>query len=160
MTGAAGESIRAKQLASVIRREVERVLAKGLNDPRVRGLVTITGVDLTADLKRAEIRVSVLPETHEDLTMHGLRAATRHIRREAMGRVHSKEMPRLTFKLDRGLKRQREVFEALARAREELPADPDDVQGVGPADSTGEGANDVESGPGGDTGRASGGGEA
>jgi len=38
---------RPEQVASVLRRAVQTVLGRGLNDPRVRGLISVTAVDLT-----------------------------------------------------------------------------------------------------------------
>ncbi|MEL6330620.1 MAG: 30S ribosome-binding factor RbfA [Planctomycetota bacterium] len=133
---------RSKQIASVLREEIDRVLSRGLQDPRIRGMITITAVEVTPDLKRADVRVSVLPEEHQELTMHGLRAAARHIRREAMGRVHGRDMPQLKFVLDRGLKEQRKVLEALARAAAESPAAGPDADATGGPDGGEPGAND------------------
>lgn len=112
---------RTEQVASNITRAVTAVLARGLNDPRVKGLITVTGVELTDDLSRARIRVSVMPEEHEALTMHGLRAATGHIRRETMKQVHLREMPTLEFFIDEGIKNQFKVQELLNKAAAEKP---------------------------------------
>lgn len=111
-------SARRQRLASSIERGVQRVLARGLNDPRVRGLVTITKVTITPDGKRADVGVSVLPEKHEDLTMHGLRSASGRIRREVGELIRTRAMPELAFVLDRSLKKQAEVLRAIDHARQ------------------------------------------
>ena len=112
---------RTKQVASNIERAVTSVLARGLSDPRIRGMITVTEVDLTDDLMRARIRVSIMPEKHEALTMHGLRAATGYIRRETMKKIHLRFMPTIEFLVDEGLKNQFKVIELLNKAAAERP---------------------------------------
>lgn len=122
MSGPAGPH-RREMIASTIERSVQTVLARGLSDPRIKGLITVTGVKVSRDKGEAEVRVSVFPREHEALTMHGLRSAAEHIRREISGAVRLRRMPTLRFKLDESLKRQAEVFEALAREPgKDLPA--------------------------------------
>lgn len=104
---------------STARRAIEQVLARGLNDPRVRGLISVTDTRLSNDRKQLTVLVSIYPEQHQELTMHGLRAATAHVRKLAMERVRSREFPRLSFELDRGLKNQAAISDLLARARDE-----------------------------------------
>jgi ribosome-binding factor A len=112
---------RAKQVASNIGQAVTSVLARGLSDPRIRGMITVTEVEMTDDLLQARIRVSVMPEEFEALTMHGLRAATGHIRREAMKKIHLRSMPTFEFFVDEGLKNQRKILELLDKAKHEKP---------------------------------------
>jgi ribosome-binding factor A len=52
---------RAAQVASLLQRIVQGEIQRGIADPRVRGLVTVLGVDLSQDLEDATVRVSVLP---------------------------------------------------------------------------------------------------
>ncbi len=114
------------QLASTIERTLQQVLARGVNDPRVRGLITITSVELNDELKTAFVNVSILPEEHESLTMHGLRAATTHIRKQAMERIRTREMPRIEFRLDRSVKAQAELLGLINRAIDDTaPIEPD-----------------------------------
>ena len=127
-------SRRTQQVAGELRQAVQEVLARGLSDPRVRGLVTITEVTLSNDLTQATLMVSVLPEEHEELTLHGLTAASRFIRREAAERLAMHRLPQLAFKIDRRLKRQAGVLDAIARARQEL-ADPAEITADTPDDT-------------------------
>jgi ribosome-binding factor A len=114
-----GDNIRTERVASTLRDAVQQVLAKGLSDPRARGLITITRVTVSPDLKNAEILVSILPDKHQDLTMHALRHAARHIRRQAGELMALHTLPELVFKTDDQLKQQAAVYQALAKVREE-----------------------------------------
>ena len=104
---------RTEQIASGIKRAVQTVIGRGLHDPRVRGLVSVTKVHLDDDLSHATVYVSVMPEEHGELTMHGLRAAARMIRSEVGNVIRMRRTPRLTFRLDDSIKRQAELERSM-----------------------------------------------
>lgn len=111
---------RHERLTSSIERGVQQVLARGLQDPRVRGLITVTKVEITPDSKQATIGISVLPAEHQKLTVHGLQSAARHIRREVADLIRTRTMPEFRFLEDDSLKKQAQVLGELAKVREEL----------------------------------------
>lgn len=110
---------RQEQLASVLREAVQEVLSRGLNDPRVSGLITVTGLDLSPDLEYANVRVSILPADRQQLSFHGIKAAGAYIRREVGEKVKNRKLPRFNFELDSSLKKQMGVIEALEHAKQE-----------------------------------------
>lgn len=110
---------RTEQIGAVIRASVQAVLSRGLHDPRVRGLISVTAVEVTPDLAEARVMVSVLPEEHAELTMHGLRGAAGFIQRQIAGEVTAKRMPRLSFRLDDSLKKQSRIDAALGPTRDD-----------------------------------------
>ena len=101
------------QIESVLRRAVQDVLMRGLNDPRVRGLISVTKVEVSSDYADATVWCSVLPEEHGALSIRGIESAANWIRREAAEKVRLRRMPRLRFKLDGTLKKQAEVMAAI-----------------------------------------------
>ena len=105
----------------MLQKALQEYIARGLNDPRVGGLVTVTAVRVSEDLKNADVMVSVLPEEKEELSLHGLRHASTYIRRKVGDMVALRQLPQLHFKLDRSLKKQAEVLAALAKAAETTP---------------------------------------
>jgi ribosome-binding factor A len=113
-------SHRLEQLSSAIDRGVREVIARGFSDPRISGLITVTGVRVLPDLSQAIISISVLPAEKQDLTFHGLTSAAAFIRREVGDLINARTMPQLTFKLDTSLKKQAAVFKDLDRVREEI----------------------------------------
>ena len=106
-------SHRAEQVKSTIHRAVQTVLARGLNDPRVRGLVSVTKVLVDDDLSQATVFVSVMPAERGELTMHGLRAAAKRIRSEVSKVIRIRRTPRLTFRLDDSIKRHSSLEQSL-----------------------------------------------
>ena len=111
------------QIESVLRRAVQDVLMKGLNDPRVRGLISVTKVELTSDYAEATIWCSVLPEEHGALSIRGISSAANWIRREAAEKVRLRRMPKLRFKLDGTLKKEAEVMSAIKEGLQRDEAD-------------------------------------
>lgn len=106
-------SQRQKQVEELLKRAVATVLQRGLADPRIKGLISVTKVDASTDLKSATVFVSVIPEQHESRTIHGLQDATRHIQQQVKKAVALRLVPHLRFKLDHDLKKQAEVFAAI-----------------------------------------------
>jgi ribosome-binding factor A len=118
-------SVRADQIAAALRRGVQDVITRGLSDPRIRGLVSVTRVALTSDLADAVVYVSVLPDDAAELTLHGLRHAAPFFRTELARRVPMRRIPRIEFRIDRSLKKEAEVLAALAALDLPEPASPD-----------------------------------
>ena len=113
-------SRRADQMSSVIHRAAQSVLNAGFGDPRLDGLMlTITSVKVTADLRTAVLNVSVLPQDKERRALAGLKAASKHVRRQVGDLVSVHQLPEFIFKIDKAAKRQAEVLDALSRVRAE-----------------------------------------
>lgn len=108
-----------EQLASVLREAIQEVLSRGLNDPRVSGLITVIAVEISPDFEYATARISVLPEDRQTLAFHGIKAAAAHIRREVGDRIKGRRLPQFQFELDTSFKKQLKVIDALERARHE-----------------------------------------
>jgi ribosome-binding factor A len=106
-------SHRTEQITSTIQRAVQTVIGRGLNDPRVRGLVSVTKVLVENDLSKATVFISVMPSERGELTMHGLRAAAKRIRRDVGSVIRLRHTPRLIFRLDDSIKRQSELEQTL-----------------------------------------------
>ncbi|MEM9882876.1 MAG: 30S ribosome-binding factor RbfA [Planctomycetota bacterium] len=126
-------SQRIQQVESLLQRTVASVLQRGLADPRIKGLVSVTRVEVSPDLRHAKVFVSVAPEEHEDLTMYGLRDATMHVQRKVKSAVALRSVPHLSFRLDQDLKKQAAVFAAIdaglkrtAQTKPEADATPED----------------------------------
>jgi len=107
---------RTEQVASTLKRAVQDVLARGLADPRLKGLITITRVEVTGDLANATVYCTVIPQKQEDLTIHGLTSASTWIRRQVADHVRFRRMPQFSFKVDEQYHRQQEVLASIAEA--------------------------------------------
>ena len=112
-----------------MRKALAQVLQRKISDPRIRGMVSITHLSISPDLKSARVFVSVLPDQYEKRTLAGLRAANRHIHGELKKLVAFRVVPHLDFRLDESLKKSSEIFDAIgegmARSGTEPTNDPD-----------------------------------
>ena len=71
-----------------------------LSDPRIRGLVTITGVRVSPDLAHATVFYSVLAEEDEIAAKEGLQSAAGRIQAAVGAQTRLKRTPRLHFEPD------------------------------------------------------------
>ena len=112
---------RIEQVESTLRKALAQVLQRSISDPRIRGMVSITDVDVSPDMKQAKVYVSVLPEEYAKRSVAGLKAASKHIGSEVKKLVALRVVPHLNFELDDSLKKADEVYKAIddAKAREE-----------------------------------------
>lgn len=127
---------RIDQLTADVERGVRDVLARGLADPRVTGLITVTGVRILPDMSRAIIDISILPEDRQELTFHGVSSAASWIRREVADVVRARTLPTFVFRLDTRMKKEAAIIRELERARPPQPAPAKDEHDDPGADPT------------------------
>lgn len=91
---------RADRVADQIRMEVADILMRKIKDPRVRS-VTVTGVELTADLRIAHVFVTTMEtEQAERDIFAGLSKASGFVRAELGRRLTLRYLPEVIFKKD------------------------------------------------------------
>ena len=91
---------RADRVADQIRMEVADILMRKIKDPRVHS-VTVTGVELTADLRIAHVFVTTMEtEQAERDTFAGLSKASGFVRAELGRRLTLRYLPEVIFKKD------------------------------------------------------------
>jgi ribosome-binding factor A len=93
---------RADRVADLIRQEIADMLLRKVKDPRVSN-VTITGVEVSADLQNARIYYCIMgsPAEEEIKTAgQGLNKAKGYMRQELGKRLHMRYIPNLTFYYD------------------------------------------------------------
>jgi ribosome-binding factor A len=109
---------RSERVSAALTRAIQEVVARGFSDPRIRGLITVTDVAVSPDFAEAWVSVSVLPVQNQDLTLHGLQAASSHIRHEIGELIDLKRMPKLMFRVDNRVKKEAAVLHDINRAIE------------------------------------------
>jgi ribosome-binding factor A len=116
---------RADRVAEAIREEVATFLADGAKDPRIVGLVTVTGVDVTHDLRHAKIFVSVLgSDVEKKSTLEGLESAAAYLRSRLGRSLRLRFAPELVFQSDASVARAARIETLLEQIRDgRVPAD-------------------------------------
>jgi ribosome-binding factor A len=118
----------AEEFREVLAEEIPR-----LKDPRI-GFVTLTRVEVTADLRRATIFYTVMGENRDHrATRAGLQSARTHLRSQLGRQVRLKFTPELEFQEDVGLAQVERVTELLRQIQAEqstsAEASPEEGQG-------------------------------
>lgn len=99
-----------------INEQIQRVLAEQIRtvkDPRVHGLISVTGVDTTPDLKYAKVYISVLDSSDAADVLKGLKSASGYLRRELGRELSLRATPELTFFLDESIRRGARIHAVL-----------------------------------------------
>lgn len=100
--------------------ELGSIIGTGLSDPRLRALVTVTGVRVSADLEHATVAVSVLGDGPEQqAALRALETAKGYIRRLLAPRLQLRHTPDLHFTLDTTAEEASRVLSAIDRAKTE-----------------------------------------
>lgn len=109
---------RVDRVAELVQQEVGRLFARGMKDPRI-GLVTITGVKMTPDLREAWVYYSVLGDERVRAdTEKGLLAAKGFIKREIASNLRLRVTPELHFVFDESIARGDRIERLLREVRE------------------------------------------
>ena len=142
-------SRRVLKAAQAIREVVSMAILTDLKDPRVNN-VTVTFVEVSADLRLAKVHVSVMHEEEgkKRLCLTGLRNATGYLQQKVGKRIDTKYTPRLTFVLDEGVKNSMLVAkildEVLPKEREEAESKAENSEQAEQADNPNQSQNEFE----------------
>lgn len=110
---------RASRVSDVVRREVADLLMRRVKDPRVRA-VTITGVDVSNDLRYARVYYSLIGDDKDiRLAQAGLDSAKGFIKREIGLRLELKNVPEIVFKHDHSLEEGSRMEKLLRKIRKD-----------------------------------------
>jgi ribosome-binding factor A len=104
---------RTDRVGDQIRMEIADILMRRVKDPRV-GFVTVTAVDVSADLKQARVYVTVLQQgLREAESLEALSRAEGFIKSELGRRLKLRYVPTLTFVKDTSVDRVTRVMTLL-----------------------------------------------
>jgi len=95
------EFSRTDRISVEIQKAVSEIINNELKDPRIQGLISVTKVDISKDLRYAKIFLSIYGDDEaKKNVLEALNHAEGFIKRELANRVRLKFMPKLNFKLD------------------------------------------------------------
>lgn len=95
------EFSRTDRISVEIQKAVSEIINNELKDPRIQGLISVTKVDISKDLRYAKIFLSIYGDDEaKKNVLEVLNHAEGFIKRELANRVRLKFMPKLNFKLD------------------------------------------------------------
>lgn len=110
------------RMGEEIRKIISDLLFKGLKDPRLSAMISITAVEVTSDGSYATVYLSVLgmnsdPEkaaAQQQDTLDALNSAKGFIRKEIGRQIKLRHVPDLIFKIDKSLEYGRHIDELIS----------------------------------------------
>jgi ribosome-binding factor A len=113
-------SRRALRLNRAIQQEISRLIEKELNDPRLTGVVSITEVSISDDMRHVRVYVSVMgDEAAQAQTLEGFKAASGYIRREVSTNLRMRHAPEFTFQYDNSIERGAAMLQLIDQVTKE-----------------------------------------
>ena len=110
-----------------INEEIQRELASlipNVKDPRVTGMISVTAVETTPDLRWAKVYVSMLDKSSAAQVVKGLKSAAGYLRRELGRALNLRYTPELLFVEDDSIDKGAHILEMLRDPEGVKPANP------------------------------------
>ncbi len=93
------ESTRMRRINTALRAVLSEAIARELSDPRL-GMVTITGVAASTDLRTAKVFYTVLETARREASQEALESARGVLQARVGAELHTRNTPQLTFVYD------------------------------------------------------------
>ncbi|MBN1456965.1 MAG: 30S ribosome-binding factor RbfA [Sedimentisphaerales bacterium] len=115
-------SRRQEKVARIIKESVSDSIANHLSDPRIEGLISITEVDISPNLRKADVYVSIMAadEKTQNRTFAAIEHAAKHIQTRLGHKMTSKFCPHLEFHQDEKFKKTIETLNLIDEAAKEF----------------------------------------
>jgi ribosome-binding factor A len=113
-------SRRIDRFNELLRHEISQLLSRQIKDPRLDGIISITRVETSSDLRGAQVFLSVMGDSSVKLdALEGVRSAASFLRRELRHRLTARHTPFLRFALDDSLDEGDQVLRLMDLIRED-----------------------------------------
>ncbi len=124
---------RQKKVSEAIHKEISVLIRQRIRDPRLR-FVTVTGVDISPDLRFAKVHIALDDPQRENLVMGALSKANSYLRRELGLTLPLRHVPELSFKVDTSAQYGERIDALLDSLQAESEAQADDTSDADEAD--------------------------
>ncbi|MDD5449742.1 MAG: 30S ribosome-binding factor RbfA [Candidatus Omnitrophica bacterium] len=112
-------SNRPAKLAGTLKKKISSIIQTEIKDPRI-GFVTITHVEVSADLRHVKVFFSVLgTEKEKKNALIGFKQATGFIRKLVAKSISLRYVPEIVFKFDETFEYGMRINELLERIKRE-----------------------------------------
>lgn len=109
---------RQERVDDEICKKLNEIIARELKDPRLSTWVSVTGVNVSKDLKTAKAYVSVFDKTKEKDVMDALCGASNHIRGMLFDRLKIRLVPHITFIADHSMENGDKIDKIIKKLHE------------------------------------------
>ena len=91
---------RLDKVSEEFKREISMIIDRDIKNPNVTGLISVTKVKLSPDLKNARVYIIIINSKSKKNTLEGIKNATGFIRTELARKVNLRYTPNIVFELD------------------------------------------------------------
>ena len=111
-------SRRTNRIDALLRQEISQLLSRQVKDPRLAGVISITRVETSTDLRNARVFLSVLgDQTAKQAALAGIQSASAFLRHELRDRLTMRYVPFLEFVLDESIERSDRLLQIMDHLR-------------------------------------------
>ena len=96
-----------------LKKEISNIISFDLKNPKITGLISVTKVKTTPDLKYAKVYVSILKSKNTKETFLNLKKSAGYIRTEIAKRINLRITPEIVFVLDESMEYGTRINEIL-----------------------------------------------
>ncbi len=115
---------RIDRVNELLREEISLLLARQIKDPRLDGVISITQVKTTNDLRNARVFISVMGDpAAKQSALAGIESAATYLRRELRDRLAMRYVPFLSFALDNTLEDADHMYRIMDQIQDHSQAD-------------------------------------
>ena len=116
---------RQEKIARLVREVVSDAILSRLSDPRIMGIVSVTRVAVTADMRNADVYLSIFraSDSEKDRTFEAITHARARIQSLLAAAVHSKFCPALHFHKDEQFQKMLEIMRLIDQVASEHRAE-------------------------------------
>jgi len=103
-----------------LKKEISYIIDQDLKNPNITGIISVTKVKVSPDLKYARVYISIINSKSKKNTLEGLKNATGYIRTEIAKRINLRYTPEIKLELDDSMEYGEKIENIL---REIMPKD-------------------------------------
>lgn len=110
---------RSGRINEEMKRELSSIIREDIKDPRLNAMVSITGVDVTKDLRYAKVFVSIFGKEEEKAsTLNALKNSAGFMRKEIGHRMNLRYTPEIIIELDNTIEKGMHIDQLLHQIKE------------------------------------------
>ena len=94
---------RLNRIDEELKKELSNIISYELENSKITGMISVTKVKTTPDLRYSKVYVSILNSKNKKETLLGLKQASGYIRSKIATRINLRITPELVFELDESL---------------------------------------------------------
>lgn len=94
---------RLNRIDEELRKEISNIISFEIKNPDATGLISVTKVKITPDLKYAKVYISMLNSKNKEKTLEALKKSSGYIRSEIAKRINLRITPELVFEEDNSM---------------------------------------------------------